>query len=65
MKRKTQRDPFAFSLRGMTVVAPAIAPIVVDDRALRKRDCRSDVEEPSRAIAHPIAEPTQNSLVAG
>lgn len=63
MKRMTQRDPFAFSLRGMTVVATAVAPIVVSDRAFRKPDCRTDVEVTPRATQGSIEFPPENAAI--
>lgn len=38
--RKTSRDPFAFSLRGMSTMASFMAPVVIADDRLRRRPRR-------------------------
>lgn len=43
--KQNSRDVFAFSLRGLSTMAPAGIALVVDDSKLRKPRCHSDVEE--------------------
>lgn len=39
-QRKTLRDPFAFSLRGMSTLASFMAPVAIADDRLRQRPRR-------------------------
>ena len=47
--KQNSRDVFAFSLRGLSTMAPAGIALVVDASKLRKPRCRSDVEEHAAA----------------
>ena len=48
--RKMNRDPFAFSLRGMSALAPFTAPVAIaDDRITRAARNRPSASQPSGA----------------